>query len=525
MKKRVFSLVLALLLCVGLAAPVLAAEKQEEVPITWLDANRKDAFPISYDEESNLLFFYNQDTHSAGGVIDLSKGVNYTYSRIGHFRDGLAPVCDVVTDQWGYINKKGEMVIPPQYVLASSFSDGWATVAVENVWNREIIDTSGQPMPLPAYPLPMGITEGLIAVSGMDDKYGFTDTTGQMVIPAEFDGTNGFSEGLAAVCKMDAEGNKKWGYINNRGDVVISLQYSSAESFSDGLARVAQNNQWTYIDKNGQVVLPLNYEYRYDAIFCDGLILGKNQDNKYGYLNKKGEVVIPFDYTDAKDFSDGLALVYDTQWKYIDTSGRVVLSDKFQSADSFLNGMASVRKDGKLGLIDKTGKMAIPTSYAAIGCLGKYEAKDGYEAGIMGWVKDKDERIGIFKLPNSMLGTWIGDEPLSETNIALICFGSIAGGIVFLIVALMVAKKKKAAPAPVAAPTAGPAPVEAPDVTPAPVPAAVASASIPPSSVAPAPAPTPAAEPPRFCSNCGKPLAPGVNFCSSCGYNVKDGEG
>ncbi len=51
-----------------------------------------------------------------------------------HFSDGLALVVQTIdsTDRWGYINKKGEWVIPPQYVDADHFYGGLAYVILSN---------------------------------------------------------------------------------------------------------------------------------------------------------------------------------------------------------------------------------------------------------------------------------------------------------------------------------------------------------------------------------------------------------
>ena len=51
-----------------------------------------------------------------------------------HFSDGLALVVQTVdsTDKWGYINKKGEWVIPPQYVDADHFYGGLAYVTLSD---------------------------------------------------------------------------------------------------------------------------------------------------------------------------------------------------------------------------------------------------------------------------------------------------------------------------------------------------------------------------------------------------------
>ena len=57
-------------------------------------------------------------------------------------------------------------------------------------------------------------------------KWGYIDRTGKIVIPPLFDGTGGFSEGLANVKIGD-----KWGFIDKTGRYVIKPQFDGAGIF------------------------------------------------------------------------------------------------------------------------------------------------------------------------------------------------------------------------------------------------------------------------------------------------------
>src|ERR1039458_2128307 len=43
-------------------------------------------------------------------------------------RDGLAAMCDVETDKYGYINRSGSWIIPPRFEMAGDFRDGLAMI-------------------------------------------------------------------------------------------------------------------------------------------------------------------------------------------------------------------------------------------------------------------------------------------------------------------------------------------------------------------------------------------------------------
>lgn len=80
--------------------------------------------------------------------------------------------------RWGYIDKRGWIVIKPQFEEAMDFSEGLAAVRI-------------------------------------GDKYGYIDTRGKMVIKAQFDEVHGFSQGLARI-----RIGGKYGYIDRKGKYV-----------------------------------------------------------------------------------------------------------------------------------------------------------------------------------------------------------------------------------------------------------------------------------------------------------------
>ena len=77
-------------------------------------------------------------------------------------------------------------------------------------------------------------------------KFGYKDSSGNIVIRARFDRALGFSEGLARVLQ-----DGKWGYIDKTGTVVIPTQFDIAFSFENGLAKVEKNGQIGFVDITG----------------------------------------------------------------------------------------------------------------------------------------------------------------------------------------------------------------------------------------------------------------------------------
>ncbi|MBQ9164502.1 MAG: WG repeat-containing protein [Bacteroidaceae bacterium] len=181
------------------------------------------------------------------------------------FVNGLAPVVDMENQKVGYIDKTGKFVIPPTLPF----------YGIRNVDEDPFYCFDGMIRTVKKFGDEDSFDFGL--------KYGFVDSTGNLVIPYTYTDAYDFSGGLAAV----RDNNGKWGYVNKNGNLVIPYTYTDAYDFSGGLAAVRDNNgKWGFINKNGDLVIP----YKYDAVFYgfqDGfakVVIG----NKQGYVDKNG---------------------------------------------------------------------------------------------------------------------------------------------------------------------------------------------------------------------------------------------
>jgi hypothetical protein len=127
------------------------------------------------------------------------------------------------------------------------------------------------------------------------------------VVTKGYEAAKDFSEGLAPVKVED-----KWGFIDRKGHMVIEPKFDAAESFSDGMARVKLGTSWGYIDHAGTLVIGFQYEEAGD--FSDGLApVGRwgdePEDNEFYYIDKRGIQAFPEKFAVASHFFKGLAHV------------------------------------------------------------------------------------------------------------------------------------------------------------------------------------------------------------------------
>jgi hypothetical protein len=112
----------------------------------------------------------------------------------GELVEGLARVEQ--GGKWGFVDARGQQVIPTGFEWAESFSEGLAAVR-------------------------------------RDGRWGFIDRAGKMVVAPSYADAARFSEGLAAVKRAAT-----WSYIDRQGKVRLAGPFEEARPFRCGVARV-----------------------------------------------------------------------------------------------------------------------------------------------------------------------------------------------------------------------------------------------------------------------------------------------
>lgn len=169
-----------------------------------------------------------------------------------------------------------------------------------------------------------------------NNKFGFIDSTGKVVIEPKFHNAGEFSEGLAA-----ARLNGRWGYIDYTGSYVIEPVFDYATAFRDGAAIAYIDGKSFFINTCGKKLF--DSEYAELGMFKDGRAIVKTNGNKFGIINKSGKLVVDTLYSRINSFIDGLAVVEASVDTYsmgiIDTLGRTIVSmNKFEEIEGLKNG-------------------------------------------------------------------------------------------------------------------------------------------------------------------------------------------
>lgn len=159
------------------------------------------------------------------------------------------------------------------------------------------------------------------------------------------------------------------------GLAVLALTASSCDNKKGGAAGAAETTDSTAVET--PAVNESAYDLEAIAKVIDGCedlesfncgLAAVKKNGKIGYINKMGNVVIPFEYDPPTQvFSDGVGTVFKgDDVIYMDTKGKELF--RTQSFGRFYDGLCSNREQktdgiGRIGFIDKTGKMVIAPQY------------------------------------------------------------------------------------------------------------------------------------------------------------------
>ncbi len=147
------------------------------------------------------------------------------------------------------------------------------------------------------------VAEGPLFQIVENDRIGFIDTTGKVVILPVFRVAGEFAEGLAEVRK-----DGTYGYIDHTGDFVIPPQFNYALPFSGGVALVYKDSVSFVIDKTGKKV---EYRpFRRVDFFENGRSRVQTHSGKFGCINPEGKLVIDTVFQYIGSFVNGFARVY-----------------------------------------------------------------------------------------------------------------------------------------------------------------------------------------------------------------------
>jgi hypothetical protein len=269
--------------------------------------------------------------------------IDARFTHAGLFHHGVAPV--EVNGVWGFIDRKGNWVLEPEFAGVLRGGDGR-----------------------------FGVLRG--------GRWGFISINGAMIVDPVFEDAQPFRDGVAAV-KQDG----KWGYIAANGGRVLPFLYAEASSRESGFATakmegastvagtayeqggIEVGNDWGVIDSMGRFrIFYVDSPIVNVSPLSEGVTIITVEGDHQKLFNKNGaEITTDLPIGRARRFSEGLAAVsFDNDhWGFVDLDGKLLIPDRFDGALEFSDGVAPVKIGSMWGYINKKAELVLAPEYDA----------------------------------------------------------------------------------------------------------------------------------------------------------------
>jgi len=119
--------------------------------------------------------------------------------------------------EFGFINRSGAFIVPPQFLYASNFSDGLAAVTVGKDFSAA--------------------------------KVGYLNPQGELAIQPQFLAAGDFQNGYAPACQGPDYDRAQCGVIDKTGKFIVPPQYDwiDLNGYQNGLLKVMRDQKWGLI--------------------------------------------------------------------------------------------------------------------------------------------------------------------------------------------------------------------------------------------------------------------------------------
>lgn len=166
--------------------------------------------------------------------------------------------------------------------------------------------------------------------------------------------------------------DNKWGYADSTGRIVIAIQYRYAFPFHRGLAFVSDESGMGVIDSLGNPVSKFVFQSSLEIYYCNDSIvaLKRTGERKFGLVKINGQPLTEFKYTGVGSFNNGFCRVHSESGKFgfVNLYGKEVIrrkykTDWFNGTGIFEEQVCVVKRRGRYKFITETGQQAVPGSF------------------------------------------------------------------------------------------------------------------------------------------------------------------
>jgi hypothetical protein len=278
--------------------------------------------------------------------------VSPIFDKASPFKDDVSIVTFFGED--GVIDREGKWIVPPNRLRITDYGNNTILGKLNNQFQVK------------------SLTGELIYFTGnllKMNSNGFTeiDSTGSVVRNISWSGTFNTSEQIYNSKMTGGSGlvifkaNDKFGFKDQQGRIIISNRYESVKPFYERMAAIKINKKWGFINLDEQLIV----QPRYDSVGSfNGNTCIVKKGNLLGVVNIKSNEIIPLNYNIVKRLSNGKFKVQkNNKWGILNRNGSVSIPVKYTKFNQVSDKLFIVQKNGKYGTINSAGVSRMPLIY------------------------------------------------------------------------------------------------------------------------------------------------------------------
>ena len=339
---------------------------------------------LAIDEKGNQLFT-DYDSVEAISINSITSNIPYEKTVLKYKQGGL----------YGLIDFDGKKITENIYNSITNIDYKEGNLKIEQNGSYGVINIKGTTILEPVYDAIMADgyydeetkyeNAGFVLRIVTDDGYrfGYADKKGKIILDTLYNEISRLTEVNGNDVYLVTSTNGRYGLYKNNKEILANEYTNISFDPNNNLLIVQKDQAQGVVDLEGNNIVPIDY---------DSIIIGGK------YIDaQKGEETVVFDSngnnlnTDILSYNQvsDLAIVIDKNNNYniVDSSGNKKLKETYTYIEYFNSNYFIVTKDGKTGVIDGNGNVAINLNYDAI------QAIDG--TNVLQAIKTDENRTDI----------------------------------------------------------------------------------------------------------------------------------
>ena len=291
-----------------------------------IDIHGKEVLPPTYSEMKHFsgglcAVARYVDGIKQWGFINIKgeESIPSQFQEVNDFHDGVATFRAHFPDIKEHISPNGRKVGYPGGYFADGMIDTKGNIIVEankyHLGNSQehlvrctnddgfvgFLDSKGQEVIPCQYERGSSFYHGIAIIKDSHDKWGAIDLNGKVVIPFEHDwlvdyNTDRYKDLFSSKGDVIFKKNGKFGILNTVGNVIIPFKYDEIKICPPNSFIVRVNNQYGVINQSGEYVIPLKMYKRIERIFSPidlGLVRVYINNDETGIVDVEGRIRVP----------------------------------------------------------------------------------------------------------------------------------------------------------------------------------------------------------------------------------------